>query len=342
MPSYTSLHFLPALALCAVMASGCSSCDSQAASDESAPGAGAHRSVKAAQTPLTVDGVPLIENRRPLGPTPSRPGEGRDRHLVREPTSPDPQAGEFSLEQAVEGMPTDGPLVAEINTDLGTIMCDLYAERAPNTVANFIGLARGKRSWWDAQHAQWRRRPYYNRRAFDRVIPNDLIQAGDYLGDGTSRVGYSIPDEPWPGQLHDRAGLLCMASTGVNENGAQFFITDAARPELDADSRYTVFGRCQQTDVIAHIARVPQGEDNRPLTRVEIIRILIRRIPGGAVAARRTPPRVQDPEDLHPRNASPGPAELHYYGREPQPTGISDLPPGALELPSMAPTPMAP
>ena len=334
---HSRLHSLHVLALSAAMATGCSSCHEPTASGATPEtAAGAPRSVKAAQTPTTIDGVPLIENRRPQGPTPSRPGEGQDQHLVREPTSPDPQGGHFTLEQAVEGMPTDGQLVAEINTDLGTIMCDLYADRTPNTVANFIGLARGKRQWWDARQAQWRTRPYYNRSAFDRVIPDDLIQAGDYLGDGTSTVGYSIPDEPWTGQSHDRAGLLCMASTAVNQNGAQFFITDGPRPELDADSRYTVFGRCVQTDTVQHIARVPQGEDNRPLTRVEIVRILIRRVAGGATAAQRTPPHVEDPADLHPRGASPGPAELNYHGREPLPTGadLANMAPNATMAPN--------
>ncbi|MEO0325699.1 MAG: peptidylprolyl isomerase, partial [Myxococcota bacterium] len=184
--------------------------------------------------------------------------------------------------------------------------------------------ARGKRPWWDARHGQWRTAPAYNRTTFHRVIPDYLVQGGDYLGDGTGTIGVTIPDEPHPRLTHDRAGLLCMASMEVDENGAQWFITDGAAPELDDDTRYTIFGRCQQEDIVRRIARVPQGEGNRPLTDVLLANVRIRRVRGGADAARPTPPQAPegyDPERL--REASPGPSELYPSDR---PRSIEESP----------------
>jgi len=242
-----------------------------------------------------------------------------EEELVREPNAPDPHDGAFTLEEAVVGMPVDGQLVAEINTDLGTIFCDLHADRAPNTVANFIGLTRGIRKWWDARAGAWVEEPAYRMTKISRVVPNFMIQAGDYLGDGSGTVGYTIDDEIHETlQLHDRAGQLCMAPTEANENGAQFFITDG--PATHLDGSYTIFGQCRPEDIIANIARVPQGgaPDNAPLTDVVIERILIRRVEGGAANARRSQPRL--PEGYDPetpaRGASPGPTELRNQREE--------------------------
>ncbi|HJL25465.1 MAG TPA: peptidylprolyl isomerase, partial [Polyangiaceae bacterium LLY-WYZ-15_(1-7)] len=263
---------------------GCGGCEEDAAASEEGNGEGfAQRgsvgnAEKILARPRTPDGYEIIE-------APRRPArEEREEHqnLVREPTSPDPHGGSFSLDEAVEGLGTDGTLVAELNTTLGTIFCDLYAEKVPNTVANFIGLARGKRRWWDARAAEWRRRPAYDGTTFHRVIPDYLIQGGDYLGDGSGTVGYTIPNEPHAELAHDREGLLCMATEGEDGNGAQFFITDGATPDLDEDDRFTIFGRCRNTDIVERIARVPQeGEENRPRTDVMIERVRVRRVRGG-------------------------------------------------------------
>src|SRR5690606_3681242 len=125
----------------------------------------------------------------------NRPTYDADR-LIREPNEPDPEAAEFTLEEAVVGLPIDGTLVVEIQSELGTLLCDLYADRAPRTVANFVGLARGLRPWWDARAGEWVRRPYYEGLTFHRVIPTFMIQGGDYLGDGSGTVGYRLEDEP--------------------------------------------------------------------------------------------------------------------------------------------------
>ncbi len=233
--------------------------------------------------------------------------------LVREPTTPDPEAGNYTLEEAVLGLGTDGELVAEIVTDLGAIFCELHSEKSPIAVANFVGLARGKRPWWDARAGAWRSdAPYYNGTSFHRVIPGFMIQGGDYLGDGSGTVGYVFPDERHGTLLHDRAGQLCMANRGPNTNSAQFFITDAAAPHLD--SSYTIFGQCEPTAVVSRVARVPQGAGNRPLTDVAISRVYIRRVVGGLSNARRTAPQLPEGQTEVPtqRGASAPPGHLGH------------------------------
>ncbi len=286
----------------------------EASSESEGPQGSVARAEALTAEQTTEDGLRVISSmrREPAAP------EEDTRNLTREPTSPDPRGGEFSLDDAVEGMPTDGQLVAEIRTSLGTIFCDLHAEEVPRTVAHFIGLARGLRPWWDARAARWREVPAYSDTTFHRVIPDAFIQGGDYLGDGTGTIGFSIDDEPHPNFVHDRAGQLCMASTGVNQNGAQFFITDGRNPELDEDTQFTVFGQCRNEDIIQAVARVPQNSENRPRTDVTLDRIIIRRVTGGAAEARISPPRM--PEGAEPERwgleASPGPSELdNPHGR---------------------------
>ncbi len=271
--------------------------------------------------PVTEDGYEVVEasprmrNRQEQ----ERRSEARE-NLILEPTEPDPMADGFTLRQAVEGMPTDGQLVAEIVTSLGTVFCDLMAEEAPKTTANFIGLARGKRPWWDARVGQWRHnKPYYDGTLIHRVLPDYLIQGGDYLGDGSGTPGYTIEHEAHDQNRHDQAGILAMASHGPNENGAQFFITDGAASDLNVEDQYTVFGHCENPEVVERVARVPQGEENRPLTDVRIENVIIQRVAGGAANARRTPPAMPegyDPDNV--RNASPGPSEQAIPGHIPE------------------------
>lgn len=309
--------------LLALSTLGCGSCESDETQEglARAQGGSVANAARDQEPPRTDDGYQVIhagmraEQRREAE---RRAREEAQRDLVREPTSPDPHGGSFTLEEAVEGMDTDGTLVAELSTTLGTIMCDLFGDKVPNTVANFVGLARGRRAWWDARAGEWRRnRPAYDGTIFHRVIPDYLIQGGDYLGDGTGAVGYTIPDEPHDDFRHDEAGLLCMANLdGENSSGAQFFITDGRTPDLGEDGQYTIFGRCRQTDIVERIARVPQGEGNRPTTDVVINKVYIRRVRGGAANAVRTPPNL--PEGVNPeefgREASPGPSELAIPG----------------------------
>ena len=230
----------------------------------------------------SVDGYRVIRARTKSGETTSvqvKPPAGWD--VLPAPTEPDPHAGAFSLEEATKGLPKEGELAAQIKTSLGSFYCNLLVEKAPNTVANFVGLARGLRKFWDSEKVAWTARPYYDGTIFHRVIPGFMIQGGDHTGTGTGGIGYMIKDEVPAGAKHDRGGLLCMANRGPNTNEAQFFITEGVTKHLDGG--YTIFGECEPVGLVQRIARVPQqGPGNTPITKVVIERVLIKRVPGGA------------------------------------------------------------
>jgi peptidyl-prolyl cis-trans isomerase B (cyclophilin B) len=116
---------------------------------------------------------------------------------------------------------------AVLRTEKGDIRVDLFADRAPVTVNNFVFLAR---------------EGFYDRTTFHRVINNFMAQGGDPDGTGRGGPGYKWPDEASALDLpHDSAGILSMANSGPDSNGSQFFITHRATPHLDG--RHAVFGR---------------------------------------------------------------------------------------------------
>jgi peptidyl-prolyl cis-trans isomerase A (cyclophilin A) len=192
----------------------------------------------------------------------------------------DPLQGKWTLADATAGIPGTGALTATIDTTKGKISCTPYDDKAPITVANFIGLSTGKRSWLDPVSKEWVNKPAYDGTTFHRVIKDFMIQGGDPKGDGSGEPGYVIVDELWPGGLHDRAGLLCMANRGPNTNGAQFFITDSDGPSvknLDNLHSYTIFGSCTPVDVVHTIANVPKGPRDKPIEAVTINSVKIAR-----------------------------------------------------------------
>jgi peptidyl-prolyl cis-trans isomerase A (cyclophilin A) len=198
--------------------------------------------------------------------------------VAKEPSMPmrpggDPLQGHFTLEDATKGLKGKGKLVASIDTDKGKLDCTLYDDKAPLTVANFVGLARGIRPWKSPEGA-WVERPAYDGTVFHRIIKGFMIQGGDPKGTGAGEPGYVIRDEIWPGAKHDQRGLICMANRGRNTNGAQFFILDAPAPHLDGG--YTIFGKCGPDQVIDKLANVEvRGE--RPIDPPKIRKITIRR-----------------------------------------------------------------
>jgi peptidyl-prolyl cis-trans isomerase A (cyclophilin A) len=188
------------------------------------------------------------------------------------PSPDDPLAGKFTLDDAVQGLEGSGALAATIETDVGTLECKLFDDKAPITVANFVGLARGIRPWKNPE-GQWVKKPAYDGTIFHRIIKGFMIQGGDPKGIGSGEPGFVIPDEIWENALHDRAGLLCMANRGPNTNGAQFFITDALAKHLDGG--YTIFGECGPEETVHKLASVEvQGErpKNPPKMKVKIHR----------------------------------------------------------------------
>ena len=171
----------------------------------------------------------------------------------------DPLKGQFSLKDATAGLEGEGKLMATLDTSLGSLSCQLFDDKAPVTVANFVGLARGIRPFKDK--GEWVKRPGYDGTIFHRVIKGFMIQGGDPEGKGSGEPGYVIADEIWEGAKHDRRGLLCMANRGKNTNGMQFFITDANAPHLDGG--YTIFGECGPDSVIEKLASVDTGRTTR-------------------------------------------------------------------------------
>jgi len=197
-------------------------------------------------------------------PTPAKKGGGGG----------DPMNGSFALADATKDLKGAGPIVAKIETSKGTLQCKLLDEKAPITVANFIGLATGKRSWKDPS-GQWVNKPAYDGTGFHRIIKGFMIQGGDARGNGSGEPGYVIKDELWEGAKHDRAGLLCMANRGPDTNGAQFFVTDAAAAHLDRS--YTIFGECAPVEVVHDIANTPTSPGDKPQTPVTIKSVTISR-----------------------------------------------------------------
>ena len=147
---------------------------------------------------------------------------------------------------------------AVIDTSAGEIRVELWPEAAPQTVGNFIGLAR---------------RGFYDDTVFHRVIPDFMIQGGCPKGTGTGGPGYDFPDE-----INDRKlvkGTLAMANAGPNTNGSQFFIiTASATPWLDG--AHTGFGRVTGgQEVVDALGTTPTGRGDRPVETQTITTIRI-------------------------------------------------------------------
>jgi peptidyl-prolyl cis-trans isomerase A (cyclophilin A) len=188
------------------------------------------------------------------------------------PTAGDPTAGKFGMEDALKGLSGEGEkLFADIKTSAGTLECELWPDKAPLTVANFVGLARGTRAW--KKDDKWVTQPLYDGTVFHRIIKGFMIQGGDPNGDGSGGPGYVIPDEIWGGN-HDQRGLICMANRGPDTNGSQFFIMDGTAPHLDQS--YTIFGKCGPDALIEKIANTPTKFD-RAIDPPKIEKVVVRR-----------------------------------------------------------------
>jgi peptidyl-prolyl cis-trans isomerase B (cyclophilin B) len=146
---------------------------------------------------------------------------------------------------------------ARIKTERGDIVAELYADRAPLTVENFVNLARSG---------------FYDGTTFHRVIPGFMAQGGDPTGTGTGGPGYQFGDEFHPTLRHSGPGILSMANAGPGTNGSQFFITFGSTPHLD--DRHSVFGRVTEgLDVLRSIRERDPQRDRQPGDRIETIEI---------------------------------------------------------------------
>lgn len=152
-------------------------------------------------------------------------------------------------------------IYARFDTPRGAITLKLEHEKAPLTVANFVGLAEGKIN----NEAKDLGEPYFDGLVFHRVIADFMIQGGDPSGSGAGGPGYKFVDEIHPELKHDKPGTLSMANAGPGTNGSQFFITHGETPWLDG--KHTVFGAVVDGQDVVNA--IKQGDT---MDKVEIIR----------------------------------------------------------------------
>ena len=149
---------------------------------------------------------------------------------------------------------------AHMKTDKGTMVIELFADKTPMTVNNFVFLSR---------------EGYYDGVIFHRVIDNFMVQGGDPTGTGRGGPGYKFGDEFNSSLKHDKQGILSMANAGPGTNGSQFFITHGPTPHLNG--KHTVFGQVVEgLDVLMSIPARDPGNVNAPA--VKIISVTIEEI----------------------------------------------------------------
>ena len=188
-------------------------------------------------------------------------------------------------------------LYAIFNTSMGTITARLFEKETPITVRNFVALARGTKAWKDPKTGAMVAKPLYNNITFHRVIPNFMIQTGDPTGTGSHDCGFTIPDEIVATLKFDGPGKLGMANIGSpHTGGCQFFITEVAYPSLNGG--YTLFGQVVEgQDIVAKIARVPRGANDKPTTPVMLKSVTIQREgpPPAPATAQKSPAKTAAP-----------------------------------------------
>jgi len=161
---------------------------------------------------------------------------------------------------------------AIIKTSMGELTCRLFKDEVPNTVANFVDLATGKKEYLDPKTKEKKTGNFYDGIIFHRVIPDFMIQTGDPTGTGFGGPGYRFADEFHKDLKHDKPGILSMANSGPNTNGSQFFITQKATPWLD--NRHSVFGEViENVELVEQIAKVSRNSSDKPLEDITIVSI---------------------------------------------------------------------
>jgi peptidyl-prolyl cis-trans isomerase A (cyclophilin A) len=169
-------------------------------------------------------------------------------------------------------------LYMTFDTPMGAIHCRLFPKEAPVTVHTIVGLATGRMSYIDPRtHKKVVGKRFFDGLTFHRVIPNFMIQGGDPLGTGEGSPegpGFPFKNETSPNLTFDVPGRLALANAGPDTNGSQFFITEVPVPRLNGG--YTIFGQCEDLDVVKAIARVPRNmENNLPLHPVYIRHVYV-------------------------------------------------------------------
>ncbi|MCP4500944.1 MAG: hypothetical protein GY822_13375 [Deltaproteobacteria bacterium] len=163
-------------------------------------------------------------------------------------------------------------LFATFETSMGNLHTELFWEKAPLTVANFVQLAEGTKEWTDPVTKKQVQRPFYNDTLFFRVIPGFMVQGGSPDNSSGGGPGYTFADEFHPDLRHDKAGMLSMANSGKDTNGSQFFITEAVKAHLD--DKHTVFGMLVDKNdlkLLNRITAVEKRTSNRSRPKEDIV-----------------------------------------------------------------------
>lgn len=207
---------------------------------------------------------------------------------------PEVSEAQFDSPPAME-IDTEAIYIATIKTLKGDIVVELFADRAPVTVNNFVFLAE---------------QDFYDGATFHRVIPDFMAQAGDPTGTGSGGPGYQFEDEIVPGLRFDQKGLLAMANGGPGTNGSQFFITYAPAPWLNG--LHTIFGKVVRgMDVLEQLT--PRDPQESPDFAGDII--LDVSIEKRATSLLPTPTALPDPVAPEPEEGRPL-AEIPPENRE--------------------------
>lgn len=193
--------------------------------------------------------------------------------------------GVSSRSQAHETLGTMTTII--MRTSEGDITINLFDDKAPNTVANFLGLATGEKEWADPYTGQPSHEPFYNGLTFHRIIKDFMIQGGCPLGTGTGGPGYEFDDEIDPGLQFDKPYLLAMANAGLRRgmdgrihgtNGSQFFITTVPTPWLNG--HHTIFGEVADDaskKVVDKLEALDTDSSDRPTEPAGILSIEVKR-----------------------------------------------------------------
>jgi peptidyl-prolyl cis-trans isomerase A (cyclophilin A) len=243
-----------------------------------------------------------------------------------------PQAKTAPAKTTATTTTTAKPPQAILHTSVGDIKCELFSTQTPKTVANFIGLATGKKDWTNPATGKLvHDKPLYDGVIFHRVIPHFMVQSGDPSGTGAGNVGFTIEDELRADLLYDRPGRMGMANIGrPNTSGSQFFITEVPYPSLNPcldkggctrgsrvapeKSGYTLFGQCDapSVELVKKIANMPcQGGmpcdniNNRPQNPVTINHIEILNAPGAVAKPSVAKPSAPKPAAGKPAQPKP-------------------------------------
>ncbi len=186
-------------------------------------------------------------------------------------------------------------LYAEIITTKGTMVAELYYDKVPVTVANFVALAEGNHPMAEEKYQG---KPYFDNLTFHRVVNNFMIQGGDPTGTGAGTPGFRFAADFHKDLKHDTPGILSMANSGgINTNGSQFFITEVPYPNLDfydangnlkkcnlpGISCHSVFGKLvkglEVQDSISNVKVIdPKKRNHKPVEDVVITDLNIIRI----------------------------------------------------------------